>query len=74
MTQTEVEKIYGTRDEGQTYCLAPEIKDELVVNLAILVRHLLVLCAGDFVADYILPKIPFAERLLDTLPDWGGSQ
>lgn len=54
--------------------MAPEIKDELVVNLAILVRHLLVLCAGDFVADYILPKIPFAERLLDTLPDWGGSQ
>lgn len=50
--------------------MSPELAGDLVVNLAILTGYLLVLCAGCFVADYILPKIPFVERFLDTLPDW----
>lgn len=50
--------------------MTPEIMGELIVDLAILVGYLLALCVGGFVADYILPKVPFVERLLDTMPDW----
>ena len=29
-----------------------------------------VLSVGGLIADYILPRIPFVERFLDTLPEW----
>ena len=50
--------------------MTPEIAEEAVIALAILVGYLLILGVGCLVADFVFPHIPFIERLLDSLPDW----
>ncbi len=45
--------------------------DDLVIMLAELAAFLIILGIGGLIADYILPHIPFIQRFIDTLPDWG---
>lgn len=50
--------------------MTPELIDEAVVNLLLLVGFLVVLGVGGLVADYVFLHIPFIQRYLDSLPDW----
>jgi hypothetical protein len=43
---------------------------EALVDGLILSGFLVVLSIGAFIADHILPHIPFIQRYLDSLPDW----
>lgn len=50
--------------------MTPDMAEEAVIALAILVGYLLILVVGCLVADFVFPHIPFIERFLDSLPDW----
>lgn len=50
--------------------MTAEMLDGAVILLIYLLGLFVVLAIGGFVADYILPHIPFIERWLDNLPDW----
>lgn len=44
--------------------------DDLVIFLGYTAAILLILGIGGLIADYVLPNIPFIERLVDSLPEW----
>ncbi len=44
--------------------------EDPVVCLAILGAFLLILGVGGIVADYVLPRIPFLKRYIDSLPGY----
>ena len=48
--------------------MSPELAGDLAVNMAFLVGFFLTLIVGCIVADKVLPRIPFVQRFLDTLP------
>lgn len=50
--------------------IVPELLDEAVVDLAILIGYLFVLGIACLIADFVFPHIPFIERYLESLPDW----
>lgn len=50
--------------------MTPDLISEALVDGLILSAFLVVLGIGAFIADYILPHIPFVQRYLDSLPDW----
>lgn len=43
---------------------------DLVLFLGYTAAILLILGIGGLIADYVLPHIPFIERLVDSLPEW----
>lgn len=50
--------------------MTPDLIGEALVDGLILSGFLVVLSIGAFIADHILPHIPFVQRYLDSLPDW----
>lgn len=50
--------------------MTPDLIGEALVDGLILGGFLVVLSIGAFIADHILPHIPFVQRYLDSLPDW----
>lgn len=50
--------------------MPPDLISEALVDGLILSGFLVVLGIGAFIADHILPHIPFVQRYLDSLPDW----
>lgn len=45
--------------------------EELVLFLLYATGINAVLVVGCIIADYVLPHIPFIERYLESLPNWG---
>lgn len=50
--------------------MTPDLIGEALVDGLILSGFLVVLSIEAFIADHILPHIPFIQRYLDSLPDW----
>lgn len=50
--------------------MSPEYVADLVINLAILCVILFVFGAGCLIADFVFPRIPFLQKLLDSLPEY----
>ena len=50
--------------------MTPDLIGEALVDGLILSGFLVVLGIGAFIADHILPRIPFVQRYIDSLPDW----
>ena len=47
-----------------------DMADEAVAALVILIGYFCILGIGCLIADFVLPRIPFIQRFLDSLPDW----
>ncbi len=50
--------------------MTPDTIDEAIVCLGILAGFLALLALGGFLADYVLPHIPFVQRYIDSLPEY----
>lgn len=50
--------------------MSNETAENLLMLLIYLVPFLLLLGVGGVVAEYVLPRIPFINRRLESLPDW----
>lgn len=50
--------------------MTPDTIDEAIVCLGILAGFLALLALCGFLADYVLPHIPFAQRYIDSLPEY----
>lgn len=50
--------------------MTPDTIDEAVVCLGILVGFFALLALCGLLADYVLPHIPFAQRYIDSLPEY----
>ena len=50
--------------------MTPDLIGEALVDGLILSGFLVLLGIGAFIADHILPHIPFVQLYLDSLPDW----
>ena len=50
--------------------MSNETAENLLMFLIYLVPFLLLLGVGGVIAEYVLPRIPFISRWLESLPDW----
>jgi hypothetical protein len=50
--------------------MSPEFLADVVIHLGILSLFLLILGVGGLIADYALPRIPFVQNWIDSLPDY----
>lgn len=50
--------------------MTPDLIGEAIVDLMILAGFLMVLGIGALIADHVIPRIPFVQRIIDSLPDY----
>ena len=50
--------------------MSQELLSDVTIGLLYMIGYLIMLCAGGFIADYVLPHIPPLQRWLDSLPPY----
>ena len=50
--------------------MSQELLGDTMIGLIYMTGYLAMLCAGGFIADYVLPHIPPLQRWLDSLPPY----
>ena len=50
--------------------MTPDLIGEAIVDLMTLAGFLMVLGIGALIADHVIPRIPFVQRIIDSLPDY----